>query len=80
MSYLPCNLRSHPTLMTVLTLAINSLNDDGFTCGLIPTNSNCSLTNPPKYKRITQSIYIFTVTKVSMNHSMTINFKDMSQF
>jgi hypothetical protein len=28
------------------------------TCHLIQINSNCSLTDPPKYKKITQSIYI----------------------
>jgi hypothetical protein len=77
MSYLLCKHKSHSTFMTALTPEINSLNDGGFsnvsTCGLIPSNSNCSLTNPPKCKRITWSIYIFTVTEVSMNQSMTMN-------
>jgi hypothetical protein len=65
--------------MTALTLAINSLNDGGFsnvsTCGLMPTNSNCSLTDPLKYKRIIRFIYIFTITKVSMNHCNTQELK-----
>jgi hypothetical protein len=41
-------------------------------CGLMPTNLNCSLTNPLKCKRITWSIYIFTVTKILMNDCITI--------
>jgi hypothetical protein len=82
--YLPCNLSLHSTFMTVLTLATNSLNEGGFpkvsTCGLIATNSNCSLTDPPKCKRMTQSIYIFTATKESMNYCITIeNFKQTQE-
>jgi hypothetical protein len=66
-SYLPCKHKSHPVFMTALTLATNSLNDDEFSnvsmCGLTPTNSNYSLTNPLNYKRMARSIYIFTIIK-----------------
>jgi hypothetical protein len=54
--------------MTDMTLATNLLNDDDFsnesTYGLMPTNSNYSLTDPPQCKRMNGSIYIFIVTKV----------------
>jgi hypothetical protein len=76
MSYLPCKCRSHSTFMIALTLATNSLNDGDFssvsTCGLMPTNSYCSLTDPLKYKMITWSIYIFTVIKILINHWITM--------
>jgi hypothetical protein len=76
MSYLPCNLKLYQIFMTILTLATNSLNKGGFSkvnmCGLMPTNSNCSLIDTSKYKRMTQSIYIFTIIKVSINHYITI--------
>jgi hypothetical protein len=72
MLYIMCNHTSHPTFITALTLALKSLNDDGFsnvsTCGFMPNNSNCSLTDLSKYKRMARFIYIFTITKVSMNH------------
>jgi hypothetical protein len=42
------------------------------TCGFMPTNSNCSLTDPPKFKWITRSIYIFTVTKELIKHCITM--------
>jgi hypothetical protein len=76
MSYLSCNLRSHPTFIIALTLATISLNEGSFlkvsTCGLMSTNSNYSLIDPPKCKRITRSISIF-ITNVSIKHSITIH-------
>jgi hypothetical protein len=56
------NLRSHPAFIIVLTLSTNSLNEVKFskisTWGLMPINSNLSLSDPPKCNKITRSIYM----------------------
>jgi hypothetical protein len=81
MLYLPCKRRSHTIFMTTLTLVTNSLNDGGFSnvSGLMPTRLNCLVTNPLKCKRITRSIYIFTVTEILINHCTTMIFLKKTQ-